>query len=64
MGISVSVMRCDDDGVRLEDEDKNIFDWCKEGSLKNVRQLLAADNHVDSEVCQTALYLWASRCII
>ncbi len=65
MGQAVSTMANQE--KELADEDKNIFDWCKEGDLAQVRKLLANTdiNHKDEEVSvsmQMATTLWDVSC--
>ncbi|CAK8691627.1 unnamed protein product [Clavelina lepadiformis] len=55
MGVSVSVMKHDQE--KISDDDKNIFDWCREGSLKKVAALLPDETPLDDE--NRTLLHWA-----
>ncbi|GFS09113.1 acyl-CoA-binding domain-containing protein 6-like [Elysia marginata] len=60
MGVAVSVMANTD--VELSEEDKTVFDWCKEGDLERVRAMVtsgaASVNGLDEE--GLGLLHWAS----
>lgn len=52
LGVSVSVMAKTD--VELKEEEKSVYDWCKEGNLQKVKEILSQGcvpvNGLDKEV--------------
>ena len=48
--MAVSVMLKSDEEAFPEDNEKDVFDWCKDGSLKNVANLLPSPFPKDDEV--------------
>lgn len=53
MGVTVSVMaRTESD---MSDGEKTVFDWCKEGNVEKVREILGSNSSIvdglDDEVC-------------
>jgi acyl-CoA-binding protein len=61
-GLKISTMTNTE--AKLLDLDKSIFDWCKEGSLENVRRLLDSQSNQHDSINQTdenymSLLMWA-----
>ena len=44
----------------LKDEEKSLFDWCKEGNVEKIRELLNPDNinHQDEDVRSKAFFVY------
>ena len=62
-GVSVSTMRMEDE-VTIADEEKTVFDWCKEGNLKKVVHKIEANKgllHVTDDDNLTLLHWAADR---
>ena len=58
-GVGPVVSRMADREQELSDEEKTLFDWCKEGREDRLQALLSPDdiNAKDSQVCFMILYL-------
>ena len=66
MGVGVSTMSADED--EIPDEEKSVFDWCKEGNLDQVKKFLADSkddevNKRDEEVQRVMGYLLLHICL-
>lgn len=61
MGISVSTF-AEEEEESLSDDSKSIFDWCKEGNLKQVKMLAKLDRNIVHSVDENQLSLlhWAA----
>jgi hypothetical protein len=57
-GPTVSVLARTEEN--LKDEEKSLFDWCKEGNVEKIRELLNPDNinHQDEDVRSKAFFVY------
>lgn len=53
-GPKVSVYAVDEEEVKIPDDQKSVFDWCKEGQVARLAEMVTEQNvnQKDDQVCQ------------